>query len=328
MFSTPSFWRDQSIFNWRSHLLLPLSYLYGLGRAFDVKHAHPLTVRIPVICIGNLTAGGAGKTPVALAVLKLIKTKKIAQKPYFLTRGYGGSIKAPTLVDVKKHTSKEVGDEALLLAAKAKTIISANRYEGAELAAKHGADIIIMDDGFQNTSLEKDLSVVVVDGHYGFGNQRLVPAGPLREKINDGLARADIIIMIGDDKHFLERSYFQDKTVIHATVQPNTRKVDKNERYLAFAGLGRPRKFQRTLEDLNFHVTGWQTFADHYQYTKEDIETLQTNASALKSKLITTEKDFVRMKSLGVDLSEIVVLPITLTLDSNDALIKNIESIL
>lgn len=316
MFSTPEFWKDKSAFNWRSLLLMPFACLYGIGRKIDVALKTPQSADVPIICIGNLTAGGTGKTPTALAILKLVKKEKLAKSPYFLTRGYGGKIKAPTLVHKKNHCAADVGDEAVLLAAAGKTVVSADRYEGAKLARALGADLIIMDDGFQNNTLHKDLNLIVIDGGYGLGNARLLPAGPLREPLHEGTRRADGFVIIGEDVHKTRQTLPAHKPIYQASITAKTTKLDKEKRYLAFAGLGRPRKFRRTLESEKFNLVGWREFPDHYPYTNIDLGNLKTAAAALNASLITTEKDIVRLQALGVDISEIDALPITLKFES------------
>jgi len=321
---TPEFWGHKNALNWRSVLMMPFAWLYGLGRKFDVMRSAPEKVGVPVICIGNFTSGGTGKTPTALAVLQLIQKHKLAKAPYFLTRGYGGTMRDAVLASPEKHTAKDIGDEAFLLASYAPTIVSDNRFDGARFAATHGADLIIMDDGFQNNDLYKDLNLIVIDGGYGFGNQRLIPAGPLREPLADGIERADGFIIIGDDAHNAVHLLPADKPLFNAHIQPNMKNIDREKRYFAFAGLGRPKKFLETLESENFTLAGWQEFPDHYPYNERDIERLFENAKALNASLITTEKDMMRIKKLNVKADNIPTLPIDLTFKSP----KNITALL
>jgi len=324
---TPQFWyKKDAAPGWRSTALLPLSWLYGLGRKLHVARAKPYKAGIPVICIGNLTAGGAGKTPTAIALMQMVKTLKIAKNPHFLTRGYGGAARKAVLAKPDIHDANDVGDEALLLAVHAPTIISPNRADGAALAENIGADLIIMDDGFQNHQLAKDFSLLVIDGQSGFGNQYMLPAGPLREPLGAGLARADAFMIIGEDKHNIAVSLPMDKPLLNGTITPHVKNLDKEARYLAFAGLGQPEKFRATLEGLSFSIAAWQSFPDHYPYTQSDLKTLKSNAAALRAQLITTEKDFMRLKHLqGAD--DIHVLPISMKIDNATELEKQLQNL-
>src|SRR6478736_1249899 len=188
----PDFWQKPSL---QAQLLAPLGALYGFSVALKARLANPFDPGIPVICVGNLTAGGSGKTPVAMAVAELLRAK--GHRPYFLTRGYGGSEHGPALAS-RGHSAAQMGDEALLLARTAPTIVARDRAAGARLAREKGATIVVMDDGHQNFALRKNLSLVVVDGESGFGNGFQIPAGPLREPVAQGLARASAVIIVGD----------------------------------------------------------------------------------------------------------------------------------
>lgn len=265
----PSFWAHKGI---AAQMLLPLSCLYLAVHRLKTKLAKPYKSSVPVLCIGGVVAGGSGKTPVAHAVLALIREHALFENPVLLTRGYGGALKGPTLVDLSVHNAKDVGDEAMLHAAHAPTIISRNRVQGAILAAMMDADIIIMDDGLQNTTLEKDMSFLVLDRH-GLGNGYILPAGPLREPLQDAESRCALVI---------------DKTNIRVVSNHNKAKT-----YYGFAGLGRPAKFQRTLEENGFTLAGFTAYADHHPYTAGDIERLKGLAQG--ARLITTEKDFVKI---------------------------------
>src|SRR5579863_3994588 len=188
----PDFWRNRGA---GALLLAPLGALYGASVAFKARHARPFDPEIPVICVGNLTAGGSGKTPIAIALADMLRAQ--GHTPYFLTRGYGGSTKGPALAS-RGHTARVMGDEALLLARTAPTIVARDRAAGARMAKDKGATVIVMDDGHQNFSLRKTLSLVVVDGESGFGNALQIPAGPLREPVTQGLARADAVIVMNE----------------------------------------------------------------------------------------------------------------------------------
>ena len=286
---TPLFWSDKD--SLLSKLLTPYAWAYGLGHKTRMAGAKPESVSIPVICVGNLVAGGAGKTPVALALAE--RFKAAGKKPFLLTRGHGGALAGPLLIDPSHH-SAAVGDEALLLAACAQTIMAKDRVAGARMAVKSGADIIIMDDGFQNPSLKKDVSILVVDGYYGFGNERLIPAGPLREPLESGFARADAFIVVGEDRHNLMPVLAAKHPVLRAHMEIQAENI-RGQRVVAFAGIGRPEKFFRSLRDYGCEVTNTNGFPDHYRFKKSDIARLKQQAAERQAQLVTTEKDFVRL---------------------------------
>lgn len=286
----PDFWYPQTPGTPpAARLLAPLGWLYALGARLKTRFIKPERVPIPVICVGNLTLGGAGKTPVALEFLRRLKSQ--GRNPFALARGYGGHERGPVRVDAERHSAGEVGDEPLLLAARAPTIVSRDRVAGAKLALAHGADSIVMDDGFQNPSLAKDFSFVVLDGAVLFGNNHVFPAGPLREPVSDGLARADAIVLMGGGE-FPARG----KPLLRAALAP-VPPFDalRRRRLFAFAGIARPGKFFAALSALGLDVAGTRAFPDHHAYASADIETLKAEADKLEASLITTEKDFVRL---------------------------------
>ncbi len=285
---TPKYWQSNSFI---SKLLQPVGWLYGAATQLRLRLAQPPHAAVPVICIGNLTAGGTGKTPVAISIAKMLNTAMY--HPIFVTRGYGGKLQN-VLVNHKKHTPQEVGDEPLLLARQAPVVVNADRYAGAELAIKEGADMVIMDDGFQNPGLYKDLSFLVFDGHYGIGNGKIIPAGPLRETFADGIKRADALIILGKDKHNLvARSHlpvFFGHTEAAQTAPGNTAVV-------AFAGIGHPQKFYHTLNTQGFNVVETIDFPDHHFYTHAELQAILDKAHALGAEVYTTGKDFVKIPS-------------------------------
>lgn len=286
----PAFWAKQGKGSLLSIALSPLSCLYaGAGKVRQMlSTSHKL--EIPVICIGNLVAGGTGKTPVALSLGHYLKS--LDKNVHYLSRGYGGNLNGPIEVDIENHSAVEVGDEPLLLARIAPTWIAKNRVEGAKAAVEAGAEIIIMDDGFQNPHLEKTLSVVVVDAAVGFGNGAVIPAGPLRETISSGMARADAAILIGDGEVPVELKGFP---VHRASLCAVNSDALKGKNYIAFAGIGRPGKFFSSLEKENIDILETYEFADHYSYTENDIQMLKQKAKLVDAKLITTEKDLARL---------------------------------
>lgn len=287
---SPEFWAKNSII---SRFLSPLGFVYGYAVAARSRRIKPVRIDCPVVCVGNLVAGGAGKTPVALAVAdRLIE---LGYAPHFLTRGYGGSITGPQLVDLVRHTATNVGDESILLARQAPTWVSQDRVAGAKAANLAGADVIVMDDGFQNHALRKDLSLVVIDGGYGFGNGRVMPAGPLREFQHDGLLRADAIVVIGSISERTAAILPEDIPVFEASVVPNSKLRYDHSQVLAFAGIGLPDKFYATLLATGIHVIETRSFPDHHHYSAGEIRELKSAASRYGAKLVTTEKDFVRL---------------------------------
>ncbi len=253
----------------------------------------PWQAPVPVICVGNLVVGGAGKTPLAIALARhLIAT---GHTPHFLSRGYGGREYGPVRVDLQHHNARAVGDEPLLLASVAHTWVASNRPVGARMACAAGADVIIMDDGFQNPSLAKDISVLAVDGGYGFGNHRVIPAGPLRERLSSGLWRADAAVVIGSDATGALNGIQNYCPVHKARLTPYPDDAIAGKRVFAFAGIGRPQKFYATLRQIGCTVAATKDFPDHHRYTPRRIIRLCEDATALDAILVTTEKDYVRL---------------------------------
>ncbi|SLN41340.1 tetraacyldisaccharide 4'-kinase [Oceanibacterium hippocampi] len=291
---TPGWWgRDGGAM---AVLFGPVAALYrGLGR-FRAVGVRPVKVGVPVICVGNLTAGGAGKTPTALALAALLDRADLR----FLTRGYGGRLKGPLRVDPAIHTAADVGDEALLLARAAPTWLARDRVRGARAAVADGAGLIVMDDGFQNPALHKDLSIVVVDAGFGFGNGRLMPAGPLREPVAAGLARADILLLIEDGgeaaDNGLPRALPPGLPFFRACFRPATDPAAFDGQPLfAFAGIGRPEKFFLSLQQAGHRLAGTRGFADHHRYRAEELMEIVEISVALGAQPVTTAKDAVRL---------------------------------
>ena len=275
-------------------LLRPLGWIYGWATARRIKTTHSYDVGIPVICVGNATMGGTGKTPVAIYLLKSLRRLKI--NAVGLTRGYGGLEKGPVPVQ-QHHTAVDVGDEPLLLARHAPIWVSAGRDDGARAARSHGASVIVMDDGHQNPQLEKTLSLLVVDAEVGFGNGCVFPAGPLREKLEPSLERADAVILMKPTPDYdiddVLAAQLKGKIVIPAYLAPSS-PPPKGKLY-AFAGIGRPNKFFDSLRRHGGDIIEEMPYADHYKYKDEDIEGLFMLASEYEASLITTEKDYVRL---------------------------------
>lgn len=293
----PEFWQSRGLL---AALLSPLGTLYGASVAFKARYAKPYDPGMPVICVGNLTAGGSGKTPIAIAIAQALRAR--GRKPFFLTRGYGGSERGPAQV-ARAHSASAMGDEALLLVRAAPTIVARDRAAAARLAAEKGADVLVMDDGHQNFSLRKSFSFVVVDAQTAFGNGRMIPAGPLREPVAQGLARADAVILVGSERSQDGRASKRaqggnpDLQGYSGPVLRTRLDVDASalagKNVFAFAGIGRPEKFIVSLEEGGADVTGSCFFSDHHPYTDDEIT--QLKAIAGDTMLVTTEKDFVRL---------------------------------
>lgn len=287
----PAFWdRDGLV----PALLEPIGWIYRMAGAMRHRITRPRRIGIPVICVGNLVAGGAGKTPVALSIGA--RLARSGRKVAFLGRGYGGRLSGPVKVDPGVHDVEDVGDEALLLAELAPTWISRDRGLGGEAAQEDGAEVIIMDDGLQNPGLAKNLSIVVVDGAYGFGNGRVIPAGPLRETIESGRARADAVVLIGEDVAGIGRAFGSTLPVLRATTEPaGPPALPPGTLVYGFAGIGRPEKFGASLRALGLTVAGFRGFADHHRYTEIEVDAILQAAAALDAVPVTTAKDHVRL---------------------------------
>ncbi len=277
-------------------ILSPLGWAYAAAGAWRIAKTDPASAPAPVMCVGNLTLGGTGKTPVTLAVMDAARA--LGLTPAALTRGWGGRLAGPVEVDPAIHGVRDVGDEPLLLARQGLTIIDRTRVAGAALAAQRGADIIVMDDGHQNPRLEKSLSIVVVDAVTGWGPGQIFPAGPLREPVSAGLARADAVVVMGPDERFepdLERLELADlpKPVLRAWLEPVA--APPEGRLVAFAGIGRPQKFYDALVQWGGDLKETASFPDHHVFSRADLHRLADLAAALEAQLITTEKDWVRL---------------------------------
>jgi tetraacyldisaccharide 4'-kinase len=286
----PDFWRsDSAQAKSCATLLSPLGAVYGLSVRLRHAASRPYRSKARVICIGNLTVGGSGKTPVAIAIAEMAARHGTVA---FLSRGYRGRLKGPVVVDPGRHTAEDVGDEPLLLAQRSTAIVARNRAEGVRLADELCVDFIVMDDGFQNFSVAKDLSLLVVDAQTGFGNGKIIPAGPLREPVRSGCARADAIILIGTGSPDLSPFH---GPIFRANFVPKPHPPLQDERVIAFAGIGRPEKFFHMLTAHGADLIGTATFADHHVFSESELWQLKNQARAAGAVLMTTEKDFVRI---------------------------------
>jgi len=298
---TPNFWRKGGFW---SDVLFVFSLVYliyiRIIRWKQSDGSEPFHADVPVVCIGNIVAGGSGKTPVALAIAQYFIS--IGLRPAFLSRGYGGKISkkanAPVLVDPTAHTADEVGDEPLLLSLTAPCWIGSDRIASAIAATENGADIIIMDDGLQNPSLYKDLTFAVFDGAFGAGNERLIPAGPLRDDLRTAMQDAHAVIVLGEDKRKIAARLSHTHPILTAELQPHNMPEDteNSNQYIAFAGIGLPEKFFTMLtEKMELNVLQEIPFADHHPYSAQDEAKLLTLAQKKQATLLTTTKDFVRL---------------------------------
>ncbi len=287
----PEFWRTGGAM---ARLLKPAAWVVAEAARLRWRGAEPVRLEVPVICVGNLVAGGAGKTPVALDLLKRLTAA--GAKPFALTRGYGGREAGPLLVDPEQHDWRAVGDEALLLARAAPTVVARDRVEGGRFAAAQGAGVLVMDDGFQNPSLHKDLNLLVIDGGYGLGNGLVMPAGPLRERPEAALERADAVVMLGKDETRLSARLPRALPLLSADLAPPPEGPGvAGRRFIAFAGIGRPRKFFDSLRAAGAELVSAVGFPDHHPYREADLSLLASKAEELDATLITTEKDLVRI---------------------------------
>ena len=316
----PAFWRRPG--SAAERLLAPLSALYGAiaagrmaGSGYDAG--------IPVLCIGNLTLGGAGKTPTAIAAAKLLADA--GGKPAVLSRGYGGRLHGPVWVDPAVHAAADVGDEPLLLAQAAPTVVARNRPAGAKAARDKGASVIVMDDGFQNPSLRKDASLLVVDASNGIGNGRVFPAGPLRAPLAAQLARAQALLVIGEGTAAQPVvAAAGPLPLFHGRLVPDARTVSElaGRPVLAFAGIGSPEKFFATLRAAGAVVRATRAFSDHHRYGAVDAGELLGQARRDGLSLVTTEKDMVRLRGAG-DLAALAeatrALPVQLVVTEAEA---------
>jgi tetraacyldisaccharide 4'-kinase len=312
----PEFWWEPG----GGRILSPLAAVYG-AVAWLRLQMRGESAGVPVICLGNLTVGGAGKTPAALAVARLLLAAH--QRPFFLSRGYGGQLVGPARVDLSLHHAADVGDEPLMLTRLAPTIVARKRAMGAQAARSAGAGVIVMDDGFQNPSLVKDLSILVVDGPRGVGNGRIFPAGPLRAPLRTQMARAQALVMIGPPtgaENILDAARRFGVTIFHGKLEPDrsTLAAIGRRKVLAFAGIGNPDKFYATLAAAGIEVGESASFPDHHRYTAAEAKDLIARADAARLVLLTTEKDMVRLggdPALAELAKRATALPVRLVID-------------
>ncbi len=301
--------------------MAPLGALYAFATARRIAKGTPVDPGVPVICVGNLSAGGTGKTPTVIALVERLIAK--GHRPHVVSKGYGGSLIGPVQVDPTTHNASETGDEPLLISAFCPVWVSKDRVAGAQAAVQAGADVIFLDDGHQDPSLKKTLSIVVCDAKRGFGNGRPIPAGPLREPIGTGLARAQLLVTIGTEtmQGAFDAAHGDQirisRLAAHLAPLP-TGMTWKNMRALAFAGIGYPDKFFASLREEGVEIIRTQALADHQPLDRRLMQRLLAEAKAASAQLVTTEKDAVR---LPIDLQgQILAFPVRLQFQDEQAL--------
>ena len=314
----PLFWRRPSpISALIRELLLPVTVIYYSIFLWKKSKVKTEKLPVPVWCVGNVTIGGSGKTP--FAILLAQELQKRGKKPAFLSRGFGGMVRTEVVkVDLKTHVAREVGDEPLLLARAAPCYVATSRLEAGRRAIADGADILIMDDGFQHFLIHKDVSFLLVDGTFGFGNQGIIPGGPLREPPLKAYARANAAVMVGEDiaKPFKKFPLPAFVPLHHAKMEANPKWMEANQgirhqKFHAFAGIALPDKFFNSLQLLGFELVDKTPYPDHYNYVLFELEMLHKKAMAQGAILITTEKDAVRIPPEFRE--KIVVFPVHMT---------------
>ena len=315
----PAFWHRPP--SWSSRLLMPLGALYGAVAGQRMRRAG-FDAGIPVLCVGNYHTGGAGKTPTVLALTTLLR--ELGETPVVLSRGYGGRLRGPVMVDPARHAAADVGDEPLMLARTVPVAVARDRISGVALARSQGASVILMDDGFQNPAIAKDASLIVIDANRGLGNACVFPAGPLRAPLHQQLACTDALIVIGAGaaaEAVAAEIAARDRPVLSAHLKPNDASVAAlaGKRVFAFAGIGDPGRFFRTLRSGGIEVVRERAFADHHPFSQDEIEALIAEATREALTLVTTEKDLARLRHGGELPSWAnAIVPFAVTLEFDD----------
>jgi tetraacyldisaccharide 4'-kinase len=314
----PAFWHRPP--SWMSLSLQPLGALYGLVAGLRLQRKG-FDAGIPVLCVGNYHVGGAGKTPTVLALTTLLRD--LGERPVVLSRGYGGRLRGPVTVDLARHAARDVGDEPLMLAGTVPVVVARERIDGVAMAKSQGASVILMDDGFQNPAIAKDASLIVIDGERGLGNGCVFPAGPLRAPLSPQLDRTDALIVVGDGpaaRPVAASLAARGRPVLSAKLRPREASLNalQGKRALAFAGVGDPARFFRTLRAAGIDVAAERAFPDHHPFSESEIEVLIAQAGREALTLVTTEKDMARLHVPGGPASranEIIAFAVTLEFD-------------
>lgn len=317
--TSPSYWKSRH--NPISLLFFPISVLYQLGSKIRKLFSVPYRAKIPVVCVGNLTVGGGGKTPLVMTLAEKLSQNGV--NVHVTTRGYGGYLLGPVLVEPDKHVSAEVGDEPLLLARLVPTWVAKNRTSGIKAAEEAGADLVLLDDGLQNPTFKKDFKIVCLNEYYKFGNKRVFPAGPLRETLSEGFKDVKAICYYGDETKWLKR--YSSEIPIHICHHQMDEKLLsslKKTSLIAFSGIETPDKFFEFLRESNLDVIEKKAFPDHYEYTEDDVKELLQMASDKGARLVTTLKDWIRLDS--ENRQKITPVMTNIACDSMDSLVKEI----
>ncbi len=324
----PAFWNSPpDRLAWQARCLAPLGALYARATGRRLASGPRARVGVPVICVGNLNAGGVGKTPTTIALVEILRD--LFARPHVVSRGYGGSLQGPVHVDPARHRADQTGDEPLLLSAFADVWVARDRAAGAREAVKAGASVILLDDGFQNPALAHDLSLVVVDAKTGFGNGLCLPAGPLREPVDVGLGRADMLVTVGDDaaQAAFSTSLPPGLPRLEAELRPLQTGMDwSGARVLAFAGIGRPQKFFDTLQGLGATLVRTEALDDHARLSHALLKRLEADAQAEGAQLVTTEKDAARLPASF--RHKVITLPVRLHFKDDHTIRETLSTLL